>query len=502
MLTKDLLQVTKQAPKIQPQYRDIDEYQVIAEQVLEEYELGKTRGQISKRVSELETHKTFKLVRGLSELLDRRAAFEQQYSIEPVQLREALFERGFVTSTEERQHVLSDVGDEFNLSINEIENDLWADRAEQEVLVSVPDVTSRELLRQYNLSLTQTLLFDAVELEFTASDNFQEIFGLISYLGLMYTVAEDLTVTVTGPASLLKKTRKYGTTLAKLVPSIMKAEEWDLTAKIQTEVSDETRIYEFALDSHQGKLFPEEKAVESFDSEVERDFATRIRSLVDGWSLNREPTILRSANRVMIPDFSFERDEDEFYLEVIGFWTPEYLEKKLEKVRQVESRKPMLLAVNESLNCTKTDFATANVEQVFFYDDQIPLKPVLTRLQAIDERTTEQDVKLLRERTVDIRRNEVIDIQSIASAQHVKPSAIEQYLTETYEGIHSNGKFLPKPVVDEMRAEIEGIESATLADVNPILDTYGVGQDVLCEIGYTINYTSLNQDEAEITKTT
>ena len=90
MLTKDLLQVTKQAPKIQPQYRDIDEYQVIAEQVLEEYELGKTRGQISKRVSELETHKTFKLVRGLSELLDRRAAFEQQYSIEPVQLREAL----------------------------------------------------------------------------------------------------------------------------------------------------------------------------------------------------------------------------------------------------------------------------------------------------------------------------------------------------------------------------------------------------------------------------
>lgn len=500
MLTKELLEVEKRKPNIQPRYRDLDEYQPAAEQVLDAYETEKTRAQINEEVSELETHDTFKLVRGLSKLLDRRATFEQQYPVEPSKLREAVFDEGFVTSEEERQQVLRDVAADFDLSPSEVEENLWADREEEEVLVSVPEIDPQELLRQYNLSLTQTLLFDALELEFTASDNFQEIFGLISYLGLMYTVDEDLTVTVTGPASILKKTRKYGTTLAKLVPSIMKAGEWSLSAQVETEVSDETRIYEFTLDSTEADLFPDKVAVESFDSEVERDFATRISSLADGWTVNREPTILRTGNRVMIPDFSFERKDNQFYLEVIGFWTPEYLNEKLEKVRHVESEKPIMLAVNESLNCTKEDFDEANVEQVFFYDDQIPVKPVLKRLQAIDEREAEQDLHQLEEQGIEIKTDEIIDVESLATSQNLESAAIEEYLDENYDGVLSNGKFVPDSVLTDIEAEIDELDSTTLADVNPVLEKYGVGQDILEEMGYTVNYVSLNQEEAEITK--
>ncbi|MFQ3294623.1 MAG: putative nuclease of restriction endonuclease-like RecB superfamily [Natrialbaceae archaeon] len=502
MLTKELLEVEKRRPNIQPRYRDIDEYQPAAEQVLDAYETGKTRAQINGEVSELETHDTFKLVRGLSKLLDRRATFEQEYPVEPSRLREAVFDEGFVTSEEERRQVLTDVAADFDLSPREVEENLWADRDEEEVLVSVPEIDPQELLRQYNLSLTQTLLFDALELEFTASDNFQEIFGVISYLGLMYTVDEELRVTVTGPASILKKTRKYGTTLAKLVPSIMKADEWSLSAKVETDVSDETRIYEFTLNSSHADLFPDKVAVESFDSEVERDFATRISSLADGWTVNREPTILRTGNRVMIPDFSFTRNDNDFYLEVIGFWTPEYLNEKLEKVRHVESEKPIMLAVNDSLSCTKEDFEDANVEQVFFYDDQIPVKPVLKRLQAIDEREAEQDLQQLNEQGIEVSRDEIIDIESLAASYNLEAAAIEEYLDENYEGVLSNGKFVPNQVLTEIEGEIDELDGSTLADVNPILEEYGVGQDILEEMGYTVNYVSLNQDEAEIRKTT
>ncbi|MFB6362068.1 MAG: DUF790 family protein [Halobacteriales archaeon] len=473
MLTKDLLEVTKYKPNITPVYREIDEYADVAARVIEAYQPGLTRGEIDEAVAELETHDTFKLVRGLSKLIERRSTFEQDTVVPPSQLRDAAFQRGYVTSRDERATVLGELADEFDLTIEEVEAGLWADREENEVLVSTPEIDPEELLRQYNLSLTQTLLFDALELEFTASGNFQQIFGLMGYLGLMYTVDSELNISVTGPAALFKKTRKYGTTLARLVPSIMQAEEWSLSAQVETEVSNERRVYEFTVDSSQAHLFPDSAVEESFDSEVERDFAVRIDALADGWTVTREPTILRANNRVMIPDFSFERDGEEFYLEVVGFWTPEYLEEKIEKVRAVETEKPLLLAVNETLNCTKEDFEGA--DQVFFYDSQIPVKPVVERLNRIESRLIRRGLETLEEQNLELPA-EPVDIAALASEQAVEPSAMREYLTESFPGIVSTGTYLPPSIIEELQKKIDSLESTQLSDVNPLLEEYGIGR--------------------------
>jgi hypothetical protein len=311
---------------------------------------------------------------------------------------------------------------------------------------------------------------------------------------------------VTGPASVLKQTRKYGTELAKLLPAIMTATEWEFTAQIETEVSDETRIYEFTLDDSQADVFPTQTTTASFDSEIERDFATRIGSLVEGWSIKREPTILRTGDRVMIPDYSFGREYGshtetaEFYLEVIGFWTPEYLAEKLEKVRHVESDVPMMLAVNETLNCTEEDFAEANVDQVFFYGDTIPVKTVLSRLQAIEERLVETDLQQLSE--VDLSTDTVTDIDEVAEREQVEPAAIRRHLTESdrYDGVLSNNQYVPQSVLAAIREEIDAVDEPTLAEVSPILEDYQVAQNIIEEIGYEIEYTSFDQTEAAVRK--
>lgn len=504
MLTKDLLEVTKRKPDIQPRYREIDEYRPLAEQVIAAYVPGKTRGQIGEAVSELETHDTFKLVRGLSALLERRAEFEQQAPMPPAELRTAVFERGFVTDARERQQVVAAVAAEHDLTPEAVEDHLWADREDEHVLVTAPDIEPAALLRQYNRSLTQTLLFDAVELAFTASGNYQAIFGHLKYLGLMYRVDPDLTVTVTGPATLLKRTRKYGTSFAKLLPTIMAADEWRVKAQVETEVGGEPRLYEFTLDSGRAGLFPEARAVDSFDSEVERDFATRIDALAEGWTVRREPTILRAGNRVMIPDFSFERDRGEdgtaFYLEVVGFWTPDYLAEKLEKVRAVESDHPLMLAVNEALNCTKEDFAAANVNQVFFYDGSIPVKPVLSRLNAIEEGLIEQDLASLAANGIEVPTQTVTPIEELADGYDVEPGAIIRHLKEHAPGVVSNDRYVPPAVLSTIKEEIDALDDPTLADVDPILEQYGVAQTILEEIGYTVQYTSLDQTEAAVRK--
>ena len=231
--------------------------------------------------------------------------------------------------------------------------------------------------------------------------------------------------------------------------------------------------------------------------------------LVDQWidelavyhvdiGVTREPTILRTGRRVMIPDFRFERDEAAFYLEVVGFWTPDYLAEKLEKVRQVESEHPIVLAVNEALSCTEADFDGANVDEVSFYRDRIPVKPVIKRINEIDRRRTEAEVQELRRDEASIADDRVVAVAALAAEYGVSPEVMVAYLESECSGGLSNGRYVPPPVLAELKSEIEQVDGDTLADVNRILAAYGVAQEILEEIGYEISYVSLAQEEAEI----
>src|SRR5690606_5747195 len=52
------------------------------------------------------------------------------------------------------------------------------------------------------------------------------------------------------------------------------------------------------------------------------------------WSLHREEALVPLGDSVILPDFTLRhRDGREALVELVGFWTPEYLEEKLRKIR-------------------------------------------------------------------------------------------------------------------------------------------------------------------------
>ena len=158
-----------------------------------------------------------------------------------------------------------------------------------EVLQNFYPVAPQELLEEYNLSLTQTLLFDSTALRFTVSANWQKIFFKAKRLGLIYDAYKDngFWVKIDGPASLFKLTRRYGTAIAKLLPAITASPKWTVEAKILWKFTNE--IYTFSLESwKQAPLFGTQPAIESYDSAVEEDFAQRFNALSSGWQLKRE----------------------------------------------------------------------------------------------------------------------------------------------------------------------------------------------------------------------
>src|SRR5665647_228770 len=73
----------------------------------------------------------------------------------------------------------------------------------------------------------------------------------------------------------------------------------------------------------------------TYDSAVEESFASQFQAVKSGWTLKREPEPVPAGTQVIIPDFSFERAGVKVYLEIVGFWTEEYLLRKIEKLKQV-----------------------------------------------------------------------------------------------------------------------------------------------------------------------
>ncbi|SNQ61068.1 hypothetical protein MNV_2290009 [Candidatus Methanoperedens nitroreducens] len=68
-------------------------------------------------------------------------------------------------------------------------------------------------------------------MEIQIEGNYQDIFWKIKRLGLMYLI-QDGKIIIDGPVSIFKMTEKYGTALAKLLPTIMKCSKWNLKASI------------------------------------------------------------------------------------------------------------------------------------------------------------------------------------------------------------------------------------------------------------------------------
>lgn len=99
------------------------------------------------------------------------------------------------------------------------------------------------------------------------------------------------------------------------------------------------------------------EAPSMYDSSIEQSFAEAFTALersqgTDGWQLEREPEPLLlapakgeiSAPGIFIPDFALTRGARRIYIEILGFWTPAYRERKIQKLQQLRGQVDLVLA--------------------------------------------------------------------------------------------------------------------------------------------------------------
>lgn len=461
MLPKELLDVRKAKGRIFPKFADERDYE-LAEEVIRIFKsgLGKKYGKVMKLAKGLENAKNFKKVRGFVRVLEnhcieKSCAFNVDSELEPRKVRMLLFEHGYVTSKKERDKVLEYAAKYFNTTPEVIERAMYADREEELILSGFKTLTPENLIKLYNLSLLQTALFNALRLTFWTSDMHKEIFRAIKRLGLMYELYEDsgkMMVEVTGAASLLKMTRKYGVSFAKLIPWIIRAKKWYLRA----EIADFDRLYIMEIDDRMKDLLPDTEEQISYDSSLEEEFARKMRML--GYEVEREPDVVKAGRYAFIPDFAVNLGDKKVYVEIAGFWTEDYIKKKVEKIKN--SSIPLILIARDEFGEGKV-----NLQDLILFSKKIPYGEVIKALRRYkSEKSVEGDVVRL------------------------------ESFTEIPEDYVVAGKYaVRKDVFEKIKKEIEEANPSTLEDAKTVLKKYGLGESSLPAFGYRVKWIGLGE---------
>lgn len=357
---------------------------------------GATQGELDRQLQELEGDSPdYRFKRGLGHLLKSSCTFEVVSPLEPQMLRERVFALSAqsVPSSYQGNQILSTLALQLSHELErevmpeQIRTGLYADLGENRILTQFDAPTPSDLLHRYNLSQVQGVFYRASHLTLNAHRNvpgeYKLLFRYLKLFQLMAYIEGDadhgFTITIDGPTSLFSPSTRYGLAIAKLIPALLHVTRWSLSATLQTRdfYTNTWKTGRFSLDSDCGLVshYPPGKP---YDSMLEASFADRWESLKTDWVLEREVDLIPIPGSVMIPDFRLVHPDGRmFLLEIVGYWRPEYLQKKFSQVRRAECNN-LILAISERLNLEKAGVKVSDVPaRIVWFKDKLLPKAVL-----------------------------------------------------------------------------------------------------------------------------
>ena len=513
---------------------------------------GVSKAKLDENILEIEAKYTdYKLVRGICHLLEQRCVYAlpgrtfphggNNNAMNAINLRRKIFEEssrnGYPATEDERKQILQKFATESDLTTDELEIAMWADLDKNKRLKNFESLSPLQLISWYNISILQSLLLNCIKLEFSVYGGFswKKILRKIKQLGLMYFLFHEnnlesesnkqtrnqemvfnskkdkrVICTVEGPLSIVRLTDKYGTAMAKLIPLIIFTDIWSIDAIIlRKSISGVRKTYRFQISNKDkdlplfdaSKVQPQsasnmnsgsiyKNAIDNFDSIVEKKFMDKFLKFSIGWNLIREPDpLILSNGKAFIPDFVFEKYGIKVYLEIVGFWTSEYLKRKLEKIKDLLNTKSatsvgadLLIVANIdnyiSENGDKTMIDSifskyiARNNLIFYKKDQIPFGPIIKYLKDIDSRIIDDIsinfnnsiVKEL-ESIIEEKQNKIIFLKQVSDKQNIPVESV----LKTIRNLQSNNDASTTAIKNRLRGFL-------------LLDNYLISNDKIDEL--------------------
>lgn len=395
MLTADLLRVRVRKGVVKPQYvKESDETLEAAHELVEAFRAGAQRpaGEIREQIDAIVGHGTdFLLWRGLAKLLDDRSTFETVAAAEPSELRRRAFELAFegaAVDPARRSQILQTLAEEFEIEVAEVDEALYADLDDRQLLVEFEEIEPLQLIRRYNLALAQAVLYRAtrmrVVLHAPNPDRLRYMMGAMKFHGLMHRAHhhdDEVHFEIDGPASLFKLSRKYGLNMATFLPALVLLDDWELTADLDWKGKER----EFHLSS-EDDLHSHYRARGQWRTDEEQWFEERFEKTTEDWKLERRGTLVELRDgEVIVADYVLTSpQEQEVAVEIVSFWRSAYLRRRIQMLDSIE--RPFVLVVSERLKADREKLTGELPLQVVFYKGVIIPNKVLAAARAALER--------------------------------------------------------------------------------------------------------------------
>jgi hypothetical protein len=377
--------------RVEPAYLD-DRYTSLARALLLHYQAfdGKPYRELERALVDLASaqHHETRVIRGLRRVIEESMDLSVASPIEPKCLREAVFGARAKGPELDAEAVYRLAAAELGLLEEPLQDYLYADlRPERLVRFSREPLPAPEILSRYNLRLLQGLFFYAERVEVEAGGSARAIYRFAKLNGLMVEAkrrpdalaadgARGLCIEISGPLSLFQRTRRYGLALARFLPACALGERFRIKARLalhgkrfQLEATGADRV----LSTHRPPRL--------FDSKLEERFYKDFVRLGSPWSIAREEQWIQVGSTVFFPDFSFRRESRpglRVDLEILGFWTRDYLARKLSILSRLGTSK-MILCVDRKLACDRGLGPFPCIE----FAGRVPAEKVLEQLERL-----------------------------------------------------------------------------------------------------------------------
>ena len=292
---------------------------------------------------------------------------ERPATLPPVEVRAQLFGAAAAPDASDRTAAIDSVAARLGVGRGALEEALLADLPGERIVrppKTMPSV--QEAVLAVNLAIAQTVLMRASSVRIRLQGNARPIVRLAKLRGLLLTMTERLAgpapalggapevpampeLHVSGPFSLFRHTLLYGRAMASLLPHLAWCHHFQLTAV----ASLRGRLTEVQLGT--GDPIRPAAPPKDFDSQLEERFARDFARLAPDWDIIREPEPVRAGATVIFPDFLLRHrlhPDRWVLLEIAGFWTPDYLQNKLARLREAGVDR-LLLCVDEARGCAR-----------------------------------------------------------------------------------------------------------------------------------------------------
>lgn len=373
------------------------QYALLARKMLATYQYGsgRTRRELHQSIAQLfvdEDDCPTRRIAAFCKLLDDYSEYERDAKGEAARLRGTVFKMAAQHHplVQQPHHLFESdeattkqfIAGQLETDWDSIEQKLYSDIIDFHRLQSFQGPTEpTDLLARYNVAQVQAALYQAVSITVRATADFKTILRYAKLARLLHVItrvdADTYLFQFDGPASILKETRRYGVRFAKFLPALIACRGWQMRAIVVAG----TRDLRLRLDlSDQDGLHSHLPPPDEFDSDLEERFALEWGDDPrDGWSLRREASVLTEGQKTFVPDFEFRHtDGRRVLMEVIGFWTPEYLQAKASTLQQFADHH-ILLAINKNV----TGKIPQLVNHAIIFGSRLHVKDVVERLAKV-----------------------------------------------------------------------------------------------------------------------